>query len=599
MANTNINLVGLDFNTLKDNLKSFLKNNTQFKDLDYEGSNINVLLDVLAYNTYLNGFYTNMVASEMFLDTAQLRDSVVSHAKELNYVPRSFTSAQAQITVDITPSSTVTSVLIPQYTSFTSRSGSNTYTFSTNEAVVLTSSNNGVFTSNVSVYEGSVASETFVINSSNTSQRYVLSNPTIDTSNMSVTLYEDNGQNVYTYTKSDQLFGIDPTSKVYFIQAAQNQQYEIVFGDGVYGRKPKDGSSVVVKYRTTSGELPNGCYVFTSDGAIDGHTNVSVTTVTAAAGGAVAEAISSIKFNAPRSFQAQDRAVTVRDYETLLLNQFSDIQAIGVYGGEEADPPQFGKVFISVDLYNADGAPESRKKTFQNYLKDKTPLTITTEFVDPDFMYVKVNTSVLFDVNSTTKSTTDILTAVQSAISSYSLNNLENFKKTLYYSALAKNIDGADSSIVSSDTTLYAIKRIVPVLDTNYSIVIQTHNELAAETGPAIKSGTGTGEIHYGHTFKTSGFTYLNSKCLLVDDTVGNIYVAAQDGDYIQILTKVGTIDYALGKVTITSLNISAYEGNYIECQFTTKSKNISGLKNTIIEIAPSDVNVTVTGIKL
>jgi hypothetical protein len=595
MANTNINLVGLDFNTLKDNLKSFLKNNTQFKDLDYEGSNINVLLDVLAYNTYLNGFYTNMVASEMFLDTAQLRDSVVSHAKELNYVPRSFTSAQAEITVAITPSSTVSSVLIPQYTSFTSRAGSNTYTFSTNEATVLTSSSNGVFSANVSLYEGSLASETFIINSSNTSQRYVLSNPTIDTSNMSVTLYEDNGQNVYTYTKVDQLFSIDSTSKVFFIQAAQNQQYEVVFGDGVYGRKPKDGSSAVVKYRTTSGELPNGCYVFTSDGAIDGHPNVIATTLTPAAGGAVAETIGSIKFNAPRSFQAQDRAVTVRDYETLLLNQFADIQAIGVYGGEEADPPQFGKVFISVDVYNADGAPESRKKTFQDYLKDKTPLTITPEFVDPDFMYVKLSTSVEFNVNGTTKSITDIITAVQAAISGFSLNNLENFKKTLYYSALSKTIDAADSSIVGSDTTLYAIKRIVPVLNTDYSIIIQTYNELQMEQGPVV----GTGEAQYGHVFKSSTFTYVDSKCLLVDDSLGNVYVAAQNGNYIQILTKVGTINYATGKVTIISLNISAYDGNYIECQFTTKSKNITGYKNVILEIAPTDVTVSASGVKL
>jgi hypothetical protein len=595
MANTNINLVGLDFNTLKDNLKSFLKNNTQFKDLDYEGSNINVLLDVLAYNTYLNGFYTNMVASEMFLDTAQLRDSVVSHAKELNYVPRSFNAAQAEITVAITPSSAVSSVLIPQYTSFTSRSGSNTYTFTTNDTVVLTTSNNGVFTANVSVYEGSIASETFIINSSNTAQRYVLSNPTIDTSNMTVTLYEDGGQNVYPYTKTEQLFNIDSTSKVFFIQAAQNQQYEIVFGDGVYGRKPKDGSSAVVKYRTTSGELSNGCYVFTSDGAIDGHPNVTVTTISAAAGGAIAETINSIKFNAPRSFQAQDRAVTVRDYETLLTNQFADIQAIGVYGGEEADPPQFGRVFISVDVYNADGAPESRKKTFYDYLKDKTPLTITPVFVDPEFMYVKVTTSVKFDINSTTKSTADILTAVQGAISGYSLNNLENFKKTLYYSALSKQIDSADSSIIGNDTDLYAIKRIIPITNTDYSIIIQTHNELETEVGPIV----GAGEIHYGHAFKTSTFTYLGSKCLLVDDTLGTVFIAAQDGNYIQILNKVGTINYVMGKVTIIGLNISAYEGNYIECQFKTKSKNITGYKNVILEIAPQDVAVSVTGVKL
>lgn len=594
MANTTIDLVGLDFSTIKNNLTTFLKNNTQFKDIDYEGSNINVLLDLLSYNTYLNAFYTNMVASEMFLDTAQLRDSVVSHAKELNYVPRSFQSAKATITVDISPATAVTSVVVPEYTSFTSRVGSNTYTFSTAETQVLLDYTNGTYSTTIDVYEGIITSETFVVNPSNTAQRYVLSNPTIDTSSLSLTVYEDNGQTIIPYLPTGQLFNINDASRIYFIQAAENQQYEIVFGDGVYGKKPKDGAVVVAKYRACSGELPNGASLFVADGPIDGHTNISVTTVENAAAGTVSETVSSIKFNAPRFFQAQNRAVTAYDYEVLLKSQFADIRDISAYGGEDAIPPQFGKVFIAVDINNTTNVPGVRKSTFLQYIKDKTPLTITAEFINPSYLYAKINTSVLYNVNSTNKSTADINTLVQSAISNYNTDHLDGFKKTLYYSPLTKYIDNADQSIIGNDTSILLVSRLVPQLDSDYQFTITTYNALETEIGPKIN----VGEVHYGHTFKSTSFTYKNSQCILVDDTLGNVFVAAQRGDYIEVISKVGTIDYVTGSITVSNFNISSYDGNYIECIFRTLSRNIEGVKNLVLRIDPNDVSVTVTGVK-
>ena len=594
MANTNFNLVGLDFNSLKDNLKSYLKNNTQFKDLDYEGSNINVLLDVLAYNTYLNGFYTNMVASEMFLDSAQLRDSVTSHAKELNYIPRSFTSAKANITVDITPATSVSSVLVPLHTSFTSRAGSNTYTFTTSDAVVINTSNGGVFSTTVNVYEGSIASETFVVNLANTAQRFVLSNPTVDTASLSVTLYEDNGATILPYTRADQLLGVGSTTKAFFLQGAENQQYEIVFGDSVFGRKPKDGSSVVVKYRVGSGELPNGCFVFTADGAIDGHTNVSVSTVTAAAGGSVAESIGNIKFNAPRFFQAQNRAVTASDYEVLLLNQFSDIQAISAYGGEVVDPPQYGKVFISVDVANADGAPESRKKDFYDYIIQKTPATIGVEFVDPEFLYVKLATHILYDINNTVKTSADISTLVQAAISGYNNANLAKFKSTMYPSALARAIDAADSSITGNYTTTHLVYRYLPSTTGYNSDVIVFHNELSQETGLELSKS----EKHYGHTLTSSVFIHNGTRCILVDDTLGTVYVAAQRNSTVEVIRAVGTIDYMTGTITLINFSVDSYDGNYIEVKVLVEGAAVYGFNNVILQIDPIDVAVTLQGVK-
>jgi len=594
MANTNIDLVGLDFTSLKNNLKTFLKTNTQFKDLDYEGSNINVLLDVLAYNAYLNAFYTNMVASEMFLDTAQLRDSVVSHAKELNYVPRSFTSSRATITVALTPSTTISSLVIPKYTSFTSRVGSNTFTFSTNEALVVTTANNGVYTKTLDLYEGALRTESFVVNLANTSQRFVLSNPTVDTSAMAISVYEDGGQNVLAYNQAAQLYGVSDTSQVYFVQPSQNGQYEVVFGDGVYGRKPKDGSTVVVNYRACSGELPNGASLFSPDGAIDGHANISVTTVSSAVGGATSETLESIKYNAPRSFQAQNRAVTASDYETLLLNQFSDIQAISVYGGEETDPPRFGKVFISVDVADADGAPELRKKAFLDYIQEKAPLTVQAEFINPAFIYVQVTSTITYNINNTTKNIADIETAVQSAISSFNSTNLQNFNVSLYYSTLCSSIDGADQSILSNDTELFLIKRVIPVTNIDYSFIVETHNALQSETGVKLT----VDEPHFGHTLTSTTFTYQDTACILVDDTLGNVFIVARQASTIQVIRNVGTINYTTGKVTIVNLNISAYEGNYIKLMFRTLSKNITSTQNAILQIDPIDVFVTAVGVK-
>jgi len=579
MANTNIDLVGLDFTSLKNNLKTFLKNNTSFKDLDYEGSNINVLLDVLAYNSYLNAFYTNMVASEMFLDSAQLRDSIVSHAKELNYVPRSFVSAKATVDITITPSGNTSSVFIRKNTSFTSRVGSNTFTFVTNDSYV-TAANGASFVQTLDLYEGSIKTESFVINYSNTSQRFVLSNPTVDTSSLEVIVYEDNGQTTLVYTKAATLYNLDENTRVFFIQPAQNQQYEIIFGDGVFGRKPKDGSTFVVKYRACSGELPNGARVFDINGPIDGHSNVVTVTVNEATGGMVAESIESIRFNAPRSFQAQNRAVTATDYETLLKAQFSDIQSISVFGGEDSDPPQYGKVFISVDVAQADGAPELRMQV---------------NFIDPVFLYASVDTTVQFNVNMTTKTTNDIETSVKAAISNFNITKLSNFKKNLYYSQLTNDIDKADPSIIGNDTVVKMIARVTPRTNVPFPFSVNINNQVVTEEGKKIE----VSEPHYGHGLTSTFFTYQGSRCLLVDDSLGNVYIALQEGETIRIIKVVGLIDYQKGRVVIQeSFQIEGYEGNFIEMIFKTVSKNLESKNNVILSIDTLDVNVTAVGVK-
>lgn len=596
MANTSIDLVGLDFQTIKTNLKTYLKNNTAFKDVDFEGSNINTLIDLLSYNTYLNSFYTNMVASEMFIDTAQLRDSVVSHAKSLNYTPKSFVSAQAEIRLNVTPSTAVTSVVVPKGTTFTSRVGSNTYTFSTPATEILSTSNNGVFSANMKVYEGTYIADSFVMNSSNTTQRFVLSNPTVDVSSISVTVVEDGGASTLSYTKSDTLIGITSLSKIFFIEAAENQQYEIRFGDDVFGRKPRDGSVIIVEYRTSSGELPNSATVFLNDGNIDSHANVSITTISNASGGSVNETIESIRYNAPRNFQVQGRAVTTGDYETLLKSNFSDIQSIVAYGGETLDPPVFGKVYISVDVFNSDGTPQNRLSAFESFIKDKTPVSIDVVFVEPQFMYAEVITNVKYNVNSTSKQSGDIKALVAAKISQFGLDNLDGYNKTLYYSQLTEVIDSADPSIVSNNTEVKAVFYIPITNGAATSFTLDYGFEILQETGVSLL----TPERHYGHNVTTSPFIFAGNRSLIVDDSQGRLFVAKYVGNVVEIIKQVGTVDYISGVVNISSIVIDeAISPNGLEFFVASKDKDFSSTKNKILKIKEDAITITVTPVKL
>ncbi len=596
-ANTSINLVGLDFDTLKNNIKTYLKTNTAFKDYNYDGSNMATLVDVLAYNTYLNSFYLNMVASEMFLDTAQLRDSVVSHAKELNYLPRSHTSSQAVVDIIITPSTSVSSVLIPKGTTFTTRVGGSTYSFATAENIVLNNTSNGAYiASNTSIYEGSYVTESFVYDESVSNQRFVLSNPTLEVASATVTVIEDSAETIHTYVRAQSLFDVTPTSKIFFVQPAENGQYEIVFGDGVFGRKPKNSSVVAIEYRVSSGSVPNGASTFVNDGAIDGHTNIIVTTIASAVAGSAAESVESIRFNAPRSVATQERAVTVADYKTLLQIQFPEIQSVNVYGGEDVDPPQYGKVFISVDITDADGVPNANKDVYRNFIRTRTPLTITPEFVDPDFTYIDVNTTVKYNVNISTKQPEEIKTVVQSAINDFSDDFLDDFQATLRYSQLLKAIDAADSAIVGNETEVRAIKILAaPTLkigqNTNY--VIDFDFPLSREyyvTEDRFSTSL-------SHTVQSSQFTF-NGKTCTIKDNAGVLNIVTDQGEESVVVQSIGTTDVDIGRITLINFNPSNVSGGILKFYVIPASKDISSSKNIILRVLEQDIDINVERVR-
>ena len=595
MANTGFLTVNeLDFNTLKSNLKTYLKGQAQFSDYDFDGSNINVLLDVLSYNTYMNSFYLNMVGSEMFLDTAQLKESVVSHAKELNYIPRSRTSAVAFVDLTISPGDSPDSIIIPKNYKLTTTIDNTTYNFYVGEDHIVVA-NNGVYTAaNVAIYEGILATEYFNVTANS---NFVLQSQTIDNRSIDVYVYESNTSAIpYTYSKAESLYGLTPTSNVYFLQGYSANQYELKFGDGVSGRSISPGNFVKVIYRNSNGEKGNGAYKFSKTSAIQGYTTISVATVTAAVNGSERETIDEIKYNAPRFFTSQERAVTIQDYETLTLNKFPEFQSVIAYGGEEMSPPQYGRVAISIKPYGSTAiVSDYLKSEVVNYLKGKS-LTTEPIIVDPDFLYLKVDSSVKYDTGATTLGINQLSTLVSNAIISFANTNLTSFGSDLSYSKLTSAIDDADVSIIGNDTNIKLVKRWTPPTEQTNSISFSYNNELYHE------------DILYalpqGHdlTIKSSVFKYNSSNTLynayIGDDGVGTLKVYTDQTNSNGTVTRLtinenaGTVNVFSGAVTITA-NVYSFTGSHINIAAQLKAKDVVVVRNAFLLISPLDVKIT------
>lgn len=590
-TNTNINLVNLDFSTIKNSLKSYLKSQSTFKDYDFEGSNISVLLDILSYNTYLNSFYLNMIGNEMFLDSAQLRESVVSRAKELNYTPRSFKSARANVQITIAGNSSFSAITMPKGTTFTSKVGSNSYTFSTDSSVIITGSGNTFISDEITIYEGQYVTDTFNVNYANPKQRYILSNPTIDTDSLTVLVLENNGSDVLTYLRATSLFDKQSNSQVYFLQGAENERYEILFGDDVIGRKPVDNSVIVCEYRATKGELPNGASTFKADGLIGGFSNVNVTTLTSAQQGSISESIDSIKFNAPRYFTSQERAITAEDYENLLKIYFPEINAVSVFGGEELDPPQFGKVYIAVDLKNVDGVPDIRKEQYYKFIRPRSSLSIDPIFIDPDFMNLDIETIVKYNVNLTASSIETIKDTVLTAIRNFNNDFIDDFNVNFRYSNFISAIDSADRSIISNDTTVRAIRSFTPDigLETDYTIDFQQ----ALEDNYADLTNSHPGNFLSAIT--STKFVSKGQTTLIEDNGLGVLKLksVSTTNEHVEI-ADIGSVDYSTGKLIITKLKVDSFTGEFIKIYARTKNKDISSQLRTILSIRDQDTRITV-----
>lgn len=600
MANNFLTTTELDFSSLKNSLKNYLSGQTQFADYNFDGSNMSVLIDLLTYNTYLNNFYLNMIGSEMFLDTAQLRESIVSHAKELNYIPRSRTSAKAQVNIKIIPSDSPSFIVIPKFYKVSTTVDNTTLTFSTAADTIVYPTSNGYVAANVSIYEGSLVTEYFTASNST---NYRLQSENIDTNSIEVTVINssvDSANSVWSLAEN--LYGLTPISNVYFIQGYSANQYELVFGNDVTGKSLVPGNIVKVIYRDTIGDKGNGAYLFSKGTSIQGYSNISITTVSSATEGSERETNDSIKFNGTRFFTTQERAVTALDYSNLTKAKFPQLQSVVAYGGEELNPPQYGKVGISVKPYgNAGLISNSLKNEIINYLNTKS-ITTQAIVIDPEYFYIRVDSTILYNTSLTMNSPAQISSLVQNAILNYGTANLTDFGSDLRYSKLVTEIDSVDSSIISNTTQLKIIKRWSPTAGTLSTTSFSFNNPLHAEK--MLYS------LPQGHelTVYSSNFTYTASDSTVYsaffgDDGLGtiNVYTNTNTSTGIVrtlIALNVGTVDYATGTITI-SADITAYSGNYISIYGRLENYDIYSVINKFLIIDAADVSVTLNPVSV
>jgi hypothetical protein len=599
MANNSLNLSSLDFDTLKSNFKEYMKSQSVFKDYNFDGSNISVLLDVMAYNSYLNSFYLNMVASEMFLDSAQKYESVVSHAKELNYAPRSAHASVANISFTIATSGIANKLTIPKGTRFFGFNSNGSYSFVTDQTTSYVSSNSEFVVDNLQINEGTYFQDSFIVDYDIETQRFLLANKNVDTTSITVIVTEAGVGNT-EFVKKDTLFGLDNTSEIYFLQGAESNKYEIVFGDGLFGRKPLNGSTVTVSYIVTNGSEGNGVDNFTlSDdlAATNGGqiTASDITVISPSISGANQESIESVRFSAPRYFATQQRAVSSDDYAALVETKFGgQVDDVVIYGGQELEPKLYGRVIVSVKPSGSTVAPEYLKNEITNYLQDYIALPNRVKISDPDYFYIKINSEVQYNIRSGSKSLSEVSSVVLNAITTFSNDNLEKFGNDFRYSRLVTAIDNSDTYVTSNDTKVYLIKKIAPKLNYATSFDISFNNRAEQE---GIYDGVAYPDER---VLTSSSFNYIDndnvvwSICFMEDDSLGNIIIYSYINNKKYIINhNIGTIDYLTGRVIITNLKVSEYVNN-ISLYLTTLNRDIISSKNMILIIDPNDVIINV-----
>jgi len=601
MANTSsINLIDLDFFSLKTNFKNYLRNQKQYKDYDFDGSNMAVLLDTLAYNTFKNAFYTNMLFSESFLDTAQLRGSVVSHAKELNYTPRSSRSSKARVKLEFEATAENQPYLIAKGQTVSATVKNSNYTFSFPETLSISSSNNS-FSFETDIYEGVYVKDSYIFTQEGEEiPRFQISNKNVDTDSLVLIVYSDNSTNGAIYTRATSLLDLNFKSQVYFLQCNENQNYEIYFGDNVLGRKPTDYSTIVLDYRIASGPMADNALQFHlnfnptgSDSELLGSATLS--TINVSKGGADPENIESIRYYAPRSYQIQERTVTAQDYDIALKTQFPEINAVHAYGGELADPPRFGRVFVVVDISDVDGLPESKVREYYNFIKARAPFSIEPIFIEPEYSYLKITANVRYNINVTKIPEQTMVTVVRNAITNYRDENLNDFDVTFRDSKLGKIIDSADVSIVSSilDVWLYKKSTIEPGKKQNLTLNFGTK---LLNTIPKKTASYPTKDVS---TLKSSAFNYNGRACIFEDDGNGIVNLVETDGDQNRKIGPVGSLDYDTGIVQLNNVTVDTFLGSAVKFYARPEDPDISTKTSTILTIEDDEVFINVTQLRL
>ncbi len=606
MASNKLTITDLEFDDIKSNLKSYLSAQSQFADYDFAGSGMDVLLDVLAYNTHYMGYYANMAVNEMFIDSASLRESVVSHAKHLNVIPASVTASTAYLDMTFTPSGSPLSLSIAKNTKFTTSISGRSYTFTTTANKTIYPIAGTYSVTDLPIREGTIVNKKYTVNLADTTQRFVVPNRNVDISTITVQVQNSSSDTaVTTWTNANALdvTTIASTQKVFWIQEVEEQKYEILFGDGAVGAQLADANIIFIEYLVTSGLASNKASSFTAVGTVAGlsSANYTLTVASAASGGAEIESVASLKTNAPKLYQAQKRATTKEDYKAILLGERSDIESITVYGGEDASPAVYGKVYIAVKPNGNTAFSAATKDAIKNSILKKTNVvTVTPEIVDPIFYYLLIDTTINYDPVTLLTSEDTLKSLISSTITNYFSTSLQKFDNKFRYSKLAGVIDDTNSSIRNSKTSIRYQMQIAPTtlaVAATYTMEFNTTLAKGTLTSTAFTASDGYTYTLFDDSLgvvKLIRSTYTSATdSIAVDSPVA--YMTLADGSQ-----NLGTIDYTTGKVVLNNFTpYTVSDGKtYIKMIVTpgTNNQDITPLREQIITTDSTDtaaINIT------
>ena len=585
----------LDFDQIKTSIKDYLRANSTFTDFDFEGSNFSVLIDTLAYNTYITAFNSNMTVNESFLDSATLRENVVSLARNIGYVPRSRACAKAEVSFSVTIADQLTSTLdLEAGLVCVGNSNDTNYIFSIPERVVTTVDSNRTATfNNINIYQGTFLEKSFLVDGS-LDQRFILDNPYIDSSTIVVRI-RDSVNDVSEgreYQVADNILKVDSTTEMYLLQEVQDEKYELLFGDGYFGKKLATGNVIDVSYIITDGKDGNGASEFAfsgrfrdDQGKIEVPTNsITITTNQNAINGSDIESVDSIKYFAPRIYSSQHRAVTARDYEAIIQNIYPNTESVSVVGGEELNPPQFGNVVISIKPKNGDYISDFDRSTILSKLKQYSLSGINQQIIDLKVLYVEIDSAVYYNTSQVTN-INDLKARITNTLTTHRSSNINKFGGRFKYSKVCQIIDNVDDAVTSNITRVIIRRNLKSLINqfAQYELCFGNKFHYNKE-GFNIKSTgfkiAGSNEIYY--------FTDVPKENGM--GTISIVRDSSEDGTYKVIVKSAGTVDYNKGEIIINTVNITSTvePNNIIEVQAIPESNDVIGLTDLYLDFAVS-----------
>ena len=587
----------LDFDQIKSQIKSYLRANSDFKDFDFDGSNFSVLIDTLAYNTYITAFNSNMVVNESFLDSATLRENVVSLARNIGYVPRSRSAAKAEISFSINTTSNTSTLTLTAGLVCVGATENTTVMFSIPSSITTTVNNGVASFNNIEVYQGTYLSKQFLVDGS-LDQRFVLDNSFIDSSTIVVRVQGPNETTLgREYSRSNNILNIDSTSEIYLLQEVQDEKYELLFGDGYFGKKLENGTVITATYIITDGKAGNGSSVFSYSGRVldsDNNpvvptNNITITTNQSAANGGDIESVDSIKYFAPRIYASQYRAVTARDYEAIIQSIYPNTESVAVVGGEELDPPEFGQVLISIKPKNGDFVSDFDKQNIQSKLKNYALSGINQKIIDLKVLYVEIDSAIYYN-SSQVSNVNGVKSKVVDVLNTFSTSNINKFGGRFKYSKLGQIIDGSDSSITSNITRV--------IIRRNMKCLLNQSAQYELCYGNTFKKNAG------GFNIKSTGFTLADQTGTLyftdVPNETGDMGVlsvvreSSESNEFTVVVKSAGTIDYKKGEIIVNTLTITSTvaANDIIEIQAFPDSNDVIGLKDLYLSFSVADSTI-------